>query len=141
MNLVCLFVYVFLSHQKSKHHEILAPCVFWYDLKHDEARLCNFMILMALFFYFIFFIFAYTYLYHYHFCSPFHESPTVIASWNFGSRPNLDKIIFLQVLGLFSVFFRIHIPKLCVCSQFPQPSNIRAAWNLEFKQALDQLEK
>jgi len=35
--------------------------------------------------------------------------------------------------AFFRYFFHTQIKKWCVCSWFPQPSNIRAAWNLEFK--------
>ena len=45
------------------------------------------------------------------------------------------------VCVFFGCFFHTQIQKWCVCTRFPQPSNIRAAWNLEFKQILDQLEK
>ena len=35
---VCLSVRVLRSHQKSKHHDILAQCVIWAWLAHDVAR-------------------------------------------------------------------------------------------------------
>ena len=48
-------------------------------------------------------------------------------------------------ISIFRAFFRCsfytQIQKWCVCSRFPQSLNIRAAWNLEFKSKLDQLEK
>ena len=54
------------------------------------------------------------------------SSLKVIASWNFGSRPDFDcnevrfsKCSFLWMLGVFFVcFFHKQIPKLCVCSGF-----------------------
>ena len=36
-------------------------------------------------------------------------------------------------ISVFRCFSNTQIQKWCVCSRFPQPSNIRAAWNLEFK--------
>ena len=42
---VCMSVQVFLSHQKSKLHEILPQGIIWANLKHDEARFfkCSFL--------------------------------------------------------------------------------------------------
>ena len=42
---VCLSVHVFLSHQKSQLHEILALGLIWANLKHDEARFSKFSFL------------------------------------------------------------------------------------------------
>ena len=38
---------------------------------------------------------------------------------------NLEK----RIEAFFVCFFHTQIPKWCVCSRFPQASNIRAAWN------------
>ena len=52
---------------------------------------------------------------------------------------------FCRKFTIFMAFFRYlsntQIQKWCVCSWFPQPSNIRAVGNLEFKSKLDQFEK
>ena len=64
-NLVCLFVRVFRSYKKSQHHEILAQCVIWDRLGHDEVRFLNFSFLRILWAFFV--LFAYTNLYHYQF--------------------------------------------------------------------------
>ena len=47
--------------------------------------------------------------------------------------------IFRAFFGCF--FFSHTNSKWCVCTRFPQPSNIRATWNLESKLTLDQREK
>ena len=52
---VCLSVHVFLSHQKSQLHEILAQGVIWAWLEHDEARFLNFSFLRILWAFFVFF--------------------------------------------------------------------------------------
>ena len=44
MNLVCLFVRVFQSHQKSQIHEILVLGLIWANLKHVEARFFEILI-------------------------------------------------------------------------------------------------
>ena len=54
-------------------------------------------------------------------------------------KKNYRKISIFR--AFFRCFFYTQIQKWCVCSRFPQPLNIRAAWNLEFKSKLDQLEK
>ena len=55
MNLVCVSVHVFRSHQKSQGHEILALGLIWANLKHDEARFLNFSFLRILGAFFVFF--------------------------------------------------------------------------------------
>ena len=45
---VCLSVHVFLSHQKSQLHEILAQAVIWAWFEHDEVRFLNFSFLRIL---------------------------------------------------------------------------------------------
>ena len=53
---VCMYVHIFLSHQKSQHHEILATGVIcWANLKHDEAQFFNFLYLRILGAFFVFF--------------------------------------------------------------------------------------
>ena len=52
---VCLSVHVFLSHQKSQLHEILAQGVIWAWFEHDEARFLNFSFLRILWAFFVFF--------------------------------------------------------------------------------------
>ena len=52
---VCLSVHVFLSHQKSQLHEILAQGVIWAWFEHDEARFLNFSFLRILGAFFVFF--------------------------------------------------------------------------------------
>ena len=53
---VCLSICaVFLSHQKSQLHEILAQGVIWANLKHDEARFSKFWFLRILWPFFVFF--------------------------------------------------------------------------------------
>ena len=51
---VCLPVRVFLSHQKSQHHEIVAQCVIRARLVHDEARFLHFSFLRILGAFFVF---------------------------------------------------------------------------------------
>ena len=45
MNLVCVFVRIFQSHQKSQGHEILALELIWAILDHYEARFSKFCFL------------------------------------------------------------------------------------------------
>ena len=42
MNLVCVFVRVFRSHQKTQAHDILALGLLWPNLDHYEARFSKF---------------------------------------------------------------------------------------------------
>ena len=71
-------------------------------------------------------------------CPCFSQPPKLIVSWNFGSMPTFDQLkskwnpifIFTDFEGIFCVFFLILILKLCICSRFPQPSNM-ATWNFE----------
>ena len=54
MNLVCLSVHVFLSHQKSQRHEILAQGVISAWLEHDEAGFSIFLFLRIVWAFFVF---------------------------------------------------------------------------------------
>ena len=139
---VCLSTF-FLSHQKSQLHEILAQGVIWAWLEHDEARFSKFWFLRILWAFFVFFKMRFLVF--------FSKISAILTprTMKFGHieyfctqkwhKKKIRKISIFR--AFFRCFFYTQIKKWCVCSRFPQPSNIRAAWNLEFKQTLDQLEK
>ena len=140
---VCLSVHVFLSHQKSQLHEILAQGVIWAWLEHDEARFSKFWFLRILWAFFVFF--KMRFLVFFSKISAIltprtmkfgHKDYFYTKKWH---KKNYRKISIFR--AFFRCFFYTQIQKWCVCSRFPQSLNIKATWNLEFKTKLDQLEK
>ena len=103
MNLVCVSVHVFRSHQKSQAHEILTLGLIWANLDHHEARFPKFWFLRGSPYGPVLKI---HWIYRIRLCSRFPKPPKVTGSYNFGSRPNLG-----QLRSLRSPIFKILIFK------------------------------
>jgi len=141
---VCLFVCSrFPKRPKVPGSWTLAGGLLWTNLKHVEARFSKFWFLRILWAFFVFF--KMRFLVFFSKISAIltprtmkfgHKDYFYTKKWH---KKNFRKISFFK--AFFRCFLNSQIQKWCVCSRFPQSLNIRAAWNLEFKSKLDQLEK
>ena len=117
MNLVCLSVRVFLSHQKTQLDDILAQCIIWANIKHDEARSFNFWFLRILgaflsflnYYFLVFFFASFPWK-----SQPFHY----LGPWHFDTNTILIPNIFFpknaNVWGIFRVFSYTNSKMMCL---------------------------